>query len=149
MTEKKSKNYISDSNLQTYFREISQYELLTYEDELDCSRRIEKGQKEALNKLINANLRMVVTIARKYANREMSLLDMIQEGNYGLVKAARKYDYREKVRFSTYAYCWIKQAIKSAVKKNSFPKGSKKNIKISTVCCVLIHGIKPGQNCCH
>jgi RNA polymerase primary sigma factor len=112
---KKTKYDDSDLTLHAYLEEISRYNLLNYEEELDFSRRIEKGEHEALNSLINANLRLVVKIAKAYVSPEMGLMDLIQEGNLGLIKAAEKYDYRKEVRFSTYASWWIKQSISRAI----------------------------------
>jgi RNA polymerase primary sigma factor len=112
---KKTKYDDSDLTLHAYLEEISRYNLLNYEEELDFSRRIEKGEHEALNSLINANLRLVVKIAKSYVSPEMGLMDLIQEGNLGLIKASEKYDYRKEVRFSTYASWWIKQSISRAI----------------------------------
>lgn len=113
MKKKDNDNY--DPTLRAYFREVNRYKLLTFEDELAYSRRIEQGDQAALNALINANLRFVVKIARKYVKQGMSLQDLIQEGNLGLIKAAKKYNYRKGVRFSTYTFWWIKQSIESAL----------------------------------
>ncbi len=115
MTMKKTKHDDSDLTLHTYLEEISRYSLLSYEQELDYSHRIENEEQEALNSLINANLRLVVKIAKAYVSPEMGLMDLIQEGNLGLIKAAEKYDYRKEVRFSTYASWWIKQSISRAI----------------------------------
>lgn len=112
---KKTKYDDSDLSLHAYLEEISRYSLLNYEEELDYSRRIEKGEHDALNSLINANLRLVVKIAKAYVSSDMGLMDLIQEGNLGLIKAAEKYDYRKEVRFSTYASWWIKQSISRAI----------------------------------
>ena len=112
---KKTKYDDSDLTLHAYLEEISRYTLLNYEEELDFSRRIEKGEHDALNSLINANLRLVVKIAKAYVSPDMGLMDLIQEGNLGLIKAAEKYDYRKEVRFSTYASWWIKQSISRAI----------------------------------
>ncbi len=107
-----------NSGLHSYFQEIGQYELLTYEQELEFSRRIEMGDREALNRLVNANLRLVVKIARAYTRTNISLIDIIQDGNIGLIKAAKKYDHRKKVRFCTYATWWIRQSITNALSKS-------------------------------
>ncbi|MCK5736004.1 MAG: sigma-70 family RNA polymerase sigma factor [Spirochaetaceae bacterium] len=115
MTMKKTKNEDSDLTLHAYLDEISRYSLLNYEQELDYSHRIEDGDHDALNALINANLRLVVKIAKAYVSPEMGLMDLIQEGNLGLIKAAEKYDYRKEVRFSTYASWWIKQSISRSI----------------------------------
>ena len=105
----------SDRTLHAYLEEISRYSLLEYEEELELSRRIENNDSSALNAMINANLRLVVKIAKAYVSSDMGLLDLIQEGNLGLIKAAEKYDYRKEVRFSTYASWWIKQSISRAI----------------------------------
>lgn len=101
--------------LKTYFEQISQFPLLTFEQEMDLSRRIENGDELAMQKLINSNLRLVVKIAKAYTGTELNLLDLIQEGNLGLIRSASKFDYRKGVRFSTYASWWIKQSIVRAI----------------------------------
>jgi RNA polymerase primary sigma factor len=101
--------------LRAYFAQIKKSRLLSFEEELELSRRILDGDDAARQILIEANLRLVVRIAKKYMTRDVSLLDLIQEGNLGLIKAASKYDYRKHVRFSTYASWWIKQAIVRAL----------------------------------
>ncbi len=104
-----------EDTLRAYFDQIKKTRLLTFEEELALSRKIRKGDEEARQRLITANLRLVVRIAKKYMTPDVSLLDLIQEGNLGLIKAATKYDYRKNVRFSTYASWWIKQAIVRAL----------------------------------
>lgn len=101
--------------LRAYFAQIKRSKLLTFEEELALSRRVLKGDETARQTLIEANLRLVVRIAKKYMTRDVSLLDLIQEGNLGLIKAASKYDFHRNVRFSTYASWWIKQAIVRAL----------------------------------
>ena len=101
--------------IQAYFDEINRFQLLDFDQELNYSRLIEQGNEDALNALINSNLRLVVKIAKAYTRPDMSLMDIIQEGNLGLIKAAKKYDYRKQVRFCTYASWWIKQSIKRAL----------------------------------
>ncbi len=100
-----------EDNLRAYFSQIKSASLLTFEEELALSRRIQAGDEAARMQLIEANLRLVVRIAKNYLTPEMSILDLIQEGNIGLMRAVEKYDYRKQVRFSTYASWWIKQAI--------------------------------------
>ncbi|MDF1567913.1 MAG: RNA polymerase sigma factor RpoD/SigA [Spirochaetaceae bacterium] len=112
---KKTQYDDSDLTLHAYLEEISRFKLLDFDEELDFSRRIENGDHDALNALINANLRLVVKIAKAYVSPDMVLMDLIQEGNLGLIKAAEKYDYRKEVRFSTYASWWIKQSISRAI----------------------------------
>jgi RNA polymerase primary sigma factor len=101
--------------LRAYFSQIKKSRLLNFEEELALSRRILGGDDAARQTLIEANLRLVVRIAKKYMTRDVALLDLIQEGNLGLIKAASKYDFRKRVRFSTYASWWIKQAIVRAL----------------------------------
>ncbi|MDR2134729.1 MAG: RNA polymerase sigma factor RpoD/SigA [Treponema sp.] len=97
--------------LQTYFDQIKAFPLLSFEEELDLSRRIETGDSEALHRLVNANLRLVVKIARHFALPDSGFMDVIQEGNLGLIHAAEKYSHLKKVRFCTYAGWWIRQFI--------------------------------------
>ncbi|WP_319561068.1 RNA polymerase sigma factor RpoD/SigA [Marispirochaeta sp.] len=105
----------SEDSLKAYFQQIKTTPLLSFEEELDLSRRIMQGDELAREKLIKANLRLVVKIAKAYASTDVSFLDIVQEGNLGLIKAASKYDYRKNVRFSTYAAWWIKQSIVRAL----------------------------------
>ncbi len=106
--------YLSDP-VRMYLREIGRVSLLTYEEEVSLAKRVEKGDKKAREKLINANLRLVVSIAKKYVNRGLTLLDLIEEGNIGLMRAVAKYDWRRGYKFSTYATWWIRQAITRAI----------------------------------
>ena len=104
----------SDS-LRLYLREISRIQLLNAAKEAYLAEKAEQGDKEARNKLIEANLRLVVSIAKKYVGQGLSLEDLIGEGNIGLIRAVTKFDYRKGFRFSTYATWWIKQAITRAI----------------------------------
>jgi RNA polymerase primary sigma factor len=97
--------------LRSYFDQIKKTPLLTAEQEQDLSRLVQKGDHDAFSRLVEANLRLVVKIAKAFMTSDLSLLDLIQEGNLGLMRAASKFDYRRNVRFSTYASWWIKQAI--------------------------------------
>ena len=112
---------ISDTQVQLndpvkmYLKEIGRVPLLKPEDEPAIAKRIEEGDEEAKNLLISANLRLVVSIAKKYVGRGMQFLDLIQEGNMGLVKAVEKFDYTKGFKFSTYATWWIRQAITRAI----------------------------------
>lgn len=115
MAKKKARADRDDDMLKAYFSQIRRTALLTFEEELELSRRIEKGDDAARQRLVEANLRLVVKIAKAYVSGDVSLLDLIQEGNLGLLKAASKYDHRKKVRFSTYASWWIKQSITRAL----------------------------------
>ena len=105
---------VNDS-VKMYLKEIGKYELLKPEDEPQLAKRIEEGDKEAKDTLINANLRLVVNIAKHYVGRGMAFLDLIQEGNLGLMKAVEKFDYHKGFKFSTYATWWIRQAITRAI----------------------------------
>ncbi|HPU68415.1 MAG TPA: RNA polymerase sigma factor RpoD [Acetomicrobium flavidum] len=98
-----------------YLREIGKIPLLTPEEEIELAKRVEEGDGEAKKKLIEANLRLVVSIAKKYIGRGLSFLDLIQEGNLGLIRAVEKFDYRKGFKFSTYATWWIRQAITRAI----------------------------------
>ena len=97
MSKRGGKQKESDDALQAYFQQIKNTPLLNFEEELSFSRRIEKGDEEAKQKLIEANLRLVVKIAKGYVAPDVSFLDLIQEGNLGLIKAASKYDFRKNV----------------------------------------------------
>jgi len=98
-----------------YLKEIGKIPLLTSEEEIELAKRMEQNDEEAKRKLAEANLRLVVSIAKKYVGRGMLFLDLIQEGNLGLIKAVEKYDYRKGFKFSTYATWWIRQAITRAI----------------------------------
>lgn len=98
-----------------YLKEIGRVPLLTFADEIYLAKRYEKGDQKAKKKLTESNLRLVVSIAKKYIGRGMSLLDLIQEGNQGLIRAVEKYDWRKGYKFSTYATWWIRQAITRAI----------------------------------
>ena len=106
--------YLSDP-VRMYLREIGRVSLLTYVEEVALAKRVEKADKKARERLINANLRLVVSIAKKYVNRGLTLLDLIKEGNIGLMRAVMKYDWRRGYKFSTYATWWIRQAITRAI----------------------------------
>jgi RNA polymerase primary sigma factor len=97
--------------LQLFLNEIRRYPLLSAPEEVELSKRIEQGDLEAKERMINSNLRLVVSIAKKYQGQELSLLDLIQEGIFGLIRASEKFDWRKGYKFSTYATFWIRQAI--------------------------------------
>ncbi|MDF2723482.1 MAG: sigA, partial [Paenibacillus sp.] len=98
-----------------YLKEIGRVPLLSADDEVDLAKRIEKGDEEAKRRLAEANLRLVVSIAKRYVGRGMLFLDLIQEGNMGLIKAVEKFDHTKGYKFSTYATWWIRQAITRAI----------------------------------
>lgn len=98
-----------------YLKEIGRIPLLNAKEEVELAKRAEKGEKRAKDKLISSNLRLVVSIAKKYLGRGMTMLDLIQEGNQGLIRATEKYDWRRGFKFSTYATWWIRQAITRAI----------------------------------
>ena len=105
---------ISDP-VKMYLKEIGTVDLLTQEEEVELARKIQEGDEEAKKKLAAANLRLVVSIAKRYVGRGMLFLDLIQEGNMGLIKAVEKFDYTKGFKFSTYATWWIRQAITRAI----------------------------------
>lgn len=108
MSDKTNKN---DDSLALYYERVKQIPLLSPEEERELSMRIQAGDEEARSRLIEANLRLVIKIARAFSNFDIPLIDLIQEGNMGLIKAAERFDYRRNVRFSTYASWWIKQSV--------------------------------------
>ena len=104
-----------DDPVRMYLKEIGKVPLLSPDEEIELAKKIELGDEEAKKKLAESNLRLVVSIAKRYAGRGMQLLDLIQEGNLGLIKAVEKFDYRKGYKFSTYATWWIRQAITCAI----------------------------------
>ncbi|MCI5549917.1 MAG: RNA polymerase sigma factor RpoD [Clostridiales bacterium] len=105
----------TDDPVRMYLKEIGKVPLLTADEEIELAKRMEEGDEEAKRKLAEANLRLVVSIAKRYVGRGMLFLDLIQEGNLGLIKAVEKFDYRKGYKFSTYATWWIRQAITRAI----------------------------------
>ncbi len=110
---------ITQDSIQMYLREIGKIPLLNAEQEVGLAKRKERNEKEAERRLIEANLRLVVSIAKKFVGKSMSLLDLIQEGNVGLFRAVKKFEYRKGYKFSTYATWWIRQAITRALADQS------------------------------
>lgn len=102
-----------------YMRDLRKLPLLSLEEEIICAKGIEKGDPEARRRMIEANLRLVVKIARRYVNQGMALLDLIEEGNIGLIRAVEKFDLIKECRFSTYATWWIKQSVERAIANHS------------------------------
>lgn len=103
------------SAIKWYLNKLAEKPLLTQEQEIELAKRIEQGDEEAKHKMIESNLKLVVSVALRYTGQGLDLMDLIQEGNLGLIRAAEKYDYRKDVRFSTYATRWIRQAITRAI----------------------------------
>ena len=109
-----------DYDIQTrYLMEINRYALLTPEEEREVAKQVSEGDEGAMRRLINANLRLVVTIAKRYLGQGLTFLDLVEEGNLGLIRAAGKFDYQKGFRFSTYASWWIKQSITRAIANQS------------------------------
>ena len=106
-------------SLQLFLNEIGRYPLLTAEEEVELAKRIERGDLAAKERMINSNLRLVVSIAKRYQGHELSLLDLIQEGVLGLIRATEKFDWRRGFKFSTYATWWIRQAVQRGVQNRS------------------------------
>lgn len=117
--EKKDDTLLEEDLLKKYFREIADIPLLTREEEVELAKRIRGGDEEALKKMVESNLRFVVKVAGRYRNNGISFLDLINDGNVGLVQAARKFDHTKGVKFITYAIWWIRQSIKQALAKQS------------------------------
>jgi RNA polymerase primary sigma factor len=125
-----------DDSVKQYLKEIGMYPLLTAEQELLLAERVARGEQRARQRLIEANLRLVVSIAKRYSNQGLPLLDLIQEGNIGLMRATQKFDYKRGFRFSTYATWWIRQAISRAIAEHS------RSIHIPVHVVELIYRIK-------
>ncbi len=109
----------SDESINRYFLEISKYDLIPAEEEVELTIKIKEGDLQALEKLVTANLRFVVSVAKQYQNRGISLPDLINEGNVGLVKAAHKFDEKRGFKFISYAVWWIRQSIIQAISEQS------------------------------
>ncbi len=113
------KRAFEDGSLDQYLRDISKYPLISREDEADLARRIRAGDGEALDKLVRSNLRFVVSVAKKYQNQGVSLSDLINEGNLGLIRAGHKFDETKGIKFISYAVWWIRQAVLQALAEQS------------------------------
>ena len=113
--ERESSGAEAPDPVRTYLKEIGGVSLLSAKDEVRLAKLIEKGDQDAKNALIEANLRLVVSVAKRYMGRGLNLLDLIQEGNLGLIRAVEKFDYRKGFKFSTYATWWIRQAVSRAI----------------------------------
>ena len=114
-----SSSFISEDPVHLYLKEIGNYPLLTIEEEVELAKRIDEGDETAKQILAESNLRLVVSIAKRYVGRGLSFLDLIQEGNLGLIKAVDKFDYTKGFKFSTYATWWIRQAITRSIADQS------------------------------
>ena len=131
-----SADVVVTSSVKMYLREIGQYDLLSREEEIKLAEAAANGSQKAKDDLVNHNLRLVVSIAKRYMGRGLTLLDLIQEGNMGLIKAVDKYDVSKGFKFSTYATYWIKQAISRAVMDQA------RNIRIPVHIIELMSNIK-------
>ncbi len=112
-------NVYTDDSVKMYLQQIGKVKLLKADDERELAKRVQEGDEKAKDELVQANLRLVVSIAKKYVGRGLSLLDLIQEGNLGLIRAVEKFDYKRGFRFSTYATWWIQQAITRGIADKS------------------------------
>jgi RNA polymerase primary sigma factor len=110
---------VTTDALQMFLNELRHYPLLTAREEIELAKRIERGDLDAKERLINSNLRLVVSLAKKYPTYDLTLLDLIQEGIFGLVRAAEKFDWRKGYKFSTYATFWIRQAIQRGIESRA------------------------------
>jgi RNA polymerase primary sigma factor len=119
VTPASKKHSYEEGSLDQYLRDISAYPLISREEEADLARRIRTGDQEALDKLVRSNLRFVVSVAKKYQNQGVSLSDLINEGNLGLIRAAHKFDETKGIKFISYAVWWIRQAILQALAEQS------------------------------
>ena len=124
------------NTIKTYLNEINQYKLLTKEEEIKLAKAIKNGDIEAKNKLINHNLRLVVFIAKRYMGYGLTFLDLVQEGNLGLIKAVDKFDESKNFKFSTYATYWIRQSISRAIKSQV------RNVRIPVHIIELMNNIR-------
>jgi len=106
---------VTTDALQLFMRDVRRYPLLTAEEEVELAKRVERGDLEAKERMVNANLRLVVANAKRYQGHDLSLLDLIQEGILGLIRAAEKFDWRKGFKFSTYATFWVRQAMQRAI----------------------------------
>lgn len=116
---KKYVNFETENSLTQYFKEVRKSNLLTPNEEIDLAKRIQNGDEAAIEELVNANLKFVISIAKEYQNQGLSLSDLISEGNYGLVKAATRFDHTRGFKFISYAVWWIKQSIIQSLNENA------------------------------
>ena len=106
---------VTTDALQLFLREVNRFDLLTAAQEVDLAKRIERGDRHAKAIMVNANLRLVISIARRYQGNQLTLLDLIQEGILGLIRATEKFDWRRGYKFSTYATWWVRQAVERGI----------------------------------
>ena len=118
-TTSKKKSSYDEGSLDQYLRDISAYPLISRDEEVRLAQQIRKGDQECLDKLVRSNLRFVVSVAKKYQNQGVSLSDLINEGNLGLIRAAHKFDETKGIKFISYAVWWIRQAILQALATGS------------------------------
>ena len=116
---KKFINFNDEESLGKYFKEVRKSAILTQEEEIELAKKIKKGDQIAINKLVNANLKFVVSIAKEYQGQGLPLSDLINEGNYGLIKAATRFDHKKGFRFISYAVWWVKQSIIQSLNENA------------------------------
>lgn len=116
---KKFVNFDSDDSVSKYFKEVRKSTLLTQEEEIELAKKIKNGDQNAIDKLVKANLKFVVSIAKDYQNQGLLLSDLISEGNLGLIKAATRFDHKKGFRFISYAVWWIKQSIIQSLNDNA------------------------------
>jgi len=116
---KKYVNFSDDNSVSRYFKDVRKSNLLTIEQEVKLAKRIKKGDDNAVNELVNANLKFVISIAKEYQNQGLPLSDLINEGNLGLIKAARKFDHKRGFRFISYAVWWVRQSILQSLNDNA------------------------------
>jgi RNA polymerase primary sigma factor len=117
--QKNEKHIYTEDTIKLYLREIGAIKLLTFEEEIELAKEVEMGNIDAKNSIVNANLRLVVSVAKRYVGQGLSIQDLIQEGNAGLIRGVEKFDYRKGFKFSTYATWWIKQGITRAISDQS------------------------------
>ncbi|MDR0463993.1 MAG: RNA polymerase sigma factor RpoD/SigA [Treponema sp.] len=151
MQKKETGSY--NSLLETYIKQIKTFPLLSFEDELELSKQIQEGNSEAVDRMVNSNLRLVVKIAGLFTSPNVPILDLIQEGNIGLIHAAKKFDYRKNVRFCTYASLWIRQFISRYISSKKrmvrLPQRKEETVKkiqktYHVLCQTLMH--QPGSS---
>jgi RNA polymerase primary sigma factor len=116
---KKYVNFDTDDSISKYFKDVRKSVILTPKQEIDLARRIKKGDQAAIDRLVNSNLKFVVSVAKEYQGQGLPLSDLISEGNYGLIKAATRFDHKKGFRFISYAVWWVKQSILQSLNDNA------------------------------